>query len=185
MSLGSLMMAGIGMQAASALMQAKAQSVAAKFNAELAQRQAEEMRARGELEKYRINRQKRRLLGRQRALYAKVGVRYDEGSPLEVLADTAAQFELDKAISDYNTQAGIGYYTTKAALNRYAARQARYSGLAKAGMTLLTGGLNMYEDGFLNANQKKYGFEYWKKRGLASTPEEFGISSSIYAPKGL
>lgn len=184
MSLTSLMMASIGMQAVGTLMQSRAQQVAAKFNAEIAQRQAEEMRTRGEIEKYRIEREKRRLLGRQRALYAKAGVRYDEGSPLEVLADTAAEFELDKAISEYNTQTGIGYYNAKSALNRYRGRQSRYAGIAGAGMTLLTGAMNMYEGGYLNAKPEKYSYEYWRQKGLASTPEDFGLSSSIYAPKG-
>ena len=47
-----------------------------------------------EYEAQKTEREKARMLSRQRALYAKSGVTF-EGSPLEVMADTAANYEMD------------------------------------------------------------------------------------------
>lgn len=116
----ALFAAGMGLEAYGQYYQAQSQRALAKYNAMVAQRQAEAAKRAGEIEKYRIERRRKLMIGRQKSLYAKAGVLL-KGSPLEVLADTEAQYELDKALSEYNTKLGISnysyesdYYTKKA-----------------------------------------------------------------------
>ena len=162
--LTNFLLASTAMQAAGSIIEGRNQQISAKFNAELAQRQAEAYGKQAELEKYRIERRKRQLMGKQRALYAKAGVRL-EGSPLEVLADTEAQFELDKAIVEYNKRLNVGRYKAQASMYKKMGKQALMSGIIKAGTTLLTSFAAM------SPNAPAYGsFEYYKQRGQASLP---------------
>jgi len=122
--------------------QAQAQRQTAKYNARVAEMQAEAIRRQGKLQQYRLKRAKRRMLGKQRALYAKAGLSL-EGTPLEVLADTAAQYDLDLATSRYNTEVGARSSLYEADYQRYAGKQAYRAGLLGMGETLLTAGLAM------------------------------------------
>jgi len=135
----ALMVVGTTMSAVSTYQQAKAASDAAKYNAELARQQAETIEKVGELEKEKLERRKRQILGQQRAAYAQAGVRVGSGSPLEVMADTAAQIELDIAAQEYNTRIGISRARTKAEIQEMYAKQYKRAGLLGAGSTLLTG----------------------------------------------
>jgi len=124
----ALMVVGTTMSAVSTYQQAKAASDAAKYNAELARQQAETIEKVGELEKEKLERS-----------YAQAGVRVGSGSPLEVMADTAAQIELDIAAQEYNTRIGISRARTKAEIQEMYAKQYKRAGLLGAGSTLLTG----------------------------------------------
>jgi hypothetical protein len=134
-----LMVIGTTMMAVSQIQQAKAASDAAKYNAELARQQAGAERVRGKQEEKKLKRQKRLMLSKQRAAYAAAGVRIGTGSPLEVMADTAAQYELDIAASRYNTQIGISRALSEAEYQEKAASQYRKMGYFSAAGTLLTG----------------------------------------------
>jgi len=183
-----LFVAGTGMTLVSQYQETQAQVAAARYNAAVARMQAEQyaragafaqeeyrrageyrekqLRETGRLEEYRLRRRKKALLGKQRALYAKAGVLI-EGSPLEVMADTASQFEFDIALSRYRTERDIALsryetrkaialskYETETAVRRYGyeakyknwlAGQYKRMGYAKMGQTLLTAGYTGYE----------------------------------------
>lgn len=79
-----------------------------------------------EYEAQKTERAKSRMLSRQKALYAKSGVLLSEGSPLEVMADTAAQYEMDIRMQRQKAKA---------------VKKLSYFG---AGSTLLTGGAQAF-----------------------------------------
>jgi len=82
---------------------AKDQEAAARYNKMVSEQMAEMIDQSSALTEYQGRRQKDKFLGSQRALYARSGVS-SEGSPLEVMADSAGQLELDIAVRKYNSQ---------------------------------------------------------------------------------
>ena len=71
------------------------QKKTAKYNAHIARQMAEDAKRRGEQKEY-IHRQRvAALVGRQRALIGSSGVAVDEGSTMDIVADTYAMGELD------------------------------------------------------------------------------------------
>jgi hypothetical protein len=149
------------MQVGSQISTGISQSKAEQYNARVAESQAESARISGafqsevlkqqsKTELAQIERAKKKTLSTQRATYAKSGVRVNEGSPLDVMADTAAEYELDLATSRYNTQVGLESlrYDTETAVNRPTseaeyrknlAKQYKTSSYYQAGGTLLSG----------------------------------------------
>ena len=128
----------VGMEIAGRYQEAKAARDEADYNAEVANRQAEAISQAGKLQEYRIKRRKRLMAGRQRSLYAKAGL-VIEGSPLEVLADTAAQYDIDLAASRYNTATGVSNKRYASRYSRYRGKQSMNAGYLKMGGTLLGG----------------------------------------------
>ena len=110
------------------IMQGMAQADAYEANADA-------VRAAGKFEKYKLRRAQEQMTSKQRALYAKSGVSM-EGSPLEVMADSYAQYELDIAVNKYNTE-------SEAKRLEAAAGASRTTGFLKAGGTLLTAASGM------------------------------------------
>lgn len=113
--------------------------------------ESETLAKQSEIEQTRIAREKGQAIGKQRALYAKAGVRLDEGSPLEVMADTASQFELDLAANRYNLATGLetiryesqtqqAQLAAEAQYRRQLAKSRKTASYLQAGSTLLTGG---------------------------------------------
>ena len=139
MSAAAFMIAGTLVSTVGAMQEAGAKSSAAKYNAQVAEMQAKSIEASGKLEADKIKRQKGKMMGRQKALYAKAGVLSFLGSPLEVVADTAAQYELDIATSQYNVKVGAQRYRSEAQQSRQMAGQYKRAGYVGAGSTLLTG----------------------------------------------
>jgi hypothetical protein len=116
---------GTGLSAYSQYQAGAAQKEAYDYNAEIVQQKAayDEAQARDRL---------RKLMSTQRALYAKAGVDLTSGSPLLVLAQTAAEGE-EEALNIRRT----GY--NEAQLQKYYGSQAKTAGTLGAGSTLLTG----------------------------------------------
>jgi len=71
-------------------------------NAQLAEYEAEDARRRGEDQENRVRQELSRTEGRQRAAFAASGVVVDQGSPLDVLEDTAVQGEQDALTVRHN-----------------------------------------------------------------------------------
>ena len=111
-----------GIMAVGQIQQGRAEKKAADFNALVSEE-------RGKQQERLIRRNTKRQLGKIRASVAKSGVRM-EGSPLEVLAESAANAEVDALNARYNAriQAQVQRDTGKVR-----ERQARY----KAGASLL------------------------------------------------
>jgi len=136
-------------------------AAAEKYSARVAEAQAgviktsaafesETLRKQSEIEQAKVAREKAKMTSAQRATYAKAGVRIEEGTPLEVMADTAAQYELDLAAGRYNLATGLetiryGAETKQAQLaaeaeyRRQLAKSYKTASYLKAGSTLLTG----------------------------------------------
>jgi len=158
--------AGTGMAVISSIQQGQAQSQAAKAqsrayasqaeasrrNAETSRQNAEYIRQAGAIEEQKQREKGLRLLGTQAALFGKAGVT-NEGTPLEVMADTAGQLEKDALTTRYNywikSQRALseaGQYdfmgnrsTDMAGFADQSAGFASTAGYMKAGTTLLTG----------------------------------------------
>jgi len=154
-----LLAAGTTMKAVGEIKEGQMMSSAELYNASIALSQAEAAKVAGEFERAtitqagaveqrQIERAKKQTISAQRARYGAAGVRL-EGSPIEVMADTATQFELDLAASRYNVQLGISqsryeqevarrYYTSEAAYRRQIAKYQKRAGYLRAGSTILT-----------------------------------------------
>lgn len=169
---------GTVITAISAIASASQKARAARYNAAISSLYAEQAKRQGEITKYRLERQRKAMLGRQKALYAKAGVELS-GSPLEVLADTEAQYELDKQLAAYNTEVDRTRYLYGARNYNDMAKSIMTQGFLNAGGTLLTSGVKGYK------SPAKYGtYKYWHNRGLAyRTPR--GFDSSFAKSIGL
>jgi len=164
-----LMVAATAVTVIGQIKQGQQQAAAEKYNAQVAYQNAEvyrqtgkfetaTLKEQGKYEQQRIAREKRQALSTQRALYGKSGVRIFEGSPLEVQADTAAEFELDIAASRYNvavgaeriryeTDVGVARSESEARYRRRSAKSYRRASYWKAGATLLTAAASQYGGG--------------------------------------
>lgn len=121
-----------GVAAISAISSASAQSSAAKYNAQIARQNADMARQQGEAAQQQQQREAARKLGAMRAAYGASGVDIGSGSPLDVLADSASQAELDRLTIKYNYDArAIGYDNT-AMLEDAKAENAKSSGVLNA-----------------------------------------------------
>ncbi len=115
---------------------AKGAQRASEFNVKSSIKQAELVKQSAAFDKVRAIKQKKTFLSRQRALYAKGGVRL-EGSPLLVLADTAAILEQDIQIEEFNAQIEDSKLRTQAELYRMNTRTAALHGIIAPTATLL------------------------------------------------
>ena len=113
---------------------------AQQFNAAVSRANAQAIRQSAELDIYRQKKAARKFKGAQIAGYAKAGVRL-EGSPLEVLLDSASEAELDMMITDYNARVGIAQTEAEAKQYKRAGKTALMQGLFAGGKTLLTAGV--------------------------------------------
>lgn len=97
---------------------AAANAAAATFNAQIAEQNAAIQR---EQEKTAVEAQQRtaaRVMGSIVAGYGASGVQSDNGSPMDVLADSARTAELDKLTIQYNYELKARDYENQAALDR-------------------------------------------------------------------
>lgn len=136
-------------QAASADAQAKqaqANAAAATYNANLADQNAAITREQKDAAVEAQQRQTARSLGSIIAAYGASGVQSDNGSPLDVLADSARVAELDKLTTQYNYELKARDYENQAALDRMNAA----NGLA-ASTTYASAAGNYSTSGALNA----------------------------------
>ena len=138
--------------AGTAIYSAQQQRKTAQYRAKLAEEAGEEVRAGTEFEKARAEREGKRLKSRQRAAYAKAGVRM-EGSPLEVLADTQAQADLDEMIIKHGGYVTERAHQRSAMWERRAGKSAQTAGYIGAGTSLLSGAYSAYS-GYSARNPK-------------------------------
>lgn len=114
----------------------KDQSSASSFNAGLSELQARLIEQSSFLDQYRMGRQKKQFTSMQRAQYARSGVT-SEGSPLEVMADSASQLELDKQIAKYNADIQKNQYLSQANQQREQAKALKRQSIISPFTTLL------------------------------------------------
>lgn len=98
-----MQVAGVKAQMQEARYTGEAMRQVEEYNAAVLRQQADLIRKSGELDIARQRKQAVAFKARQKALYAKAGVLL-EGSPFEVIVDSAAEAELDIGITKYNTE---------------------------------------------------------------------------------
>lgn len=129
---------GMVSQASAEKRVANSQEQAAHFNAGLAQRDAAMTRDQAKADIALLEREKFRNIGAARAQYGASGVTLD-GSPLDVLEQSAYNAELDKQTVLYKSEVEATGYTDSATLERMRGTNARREGNIRAGSAILTG----------------------------------------------
>lgn len=115
---------GYGLTAFSQFSGRQNEAKAYAYNESLAKSEAELSRRASELESTRLKKQAAAFGSRQEALYAKSGVKF-EGSPLLVMADSQAEFELDDLTQKFNRQIEQRQADSKASQYGYAAGESK------------------------------------------------------------
>lgn len=134
----ALTLAGTAVSAGSALAQGSAQASAANEAAAVADQNAASERARSAEEATRQRRAGQLQLARGRAGLGASGVT-SEGSPADVLAQNAAEIELDAQTILYGGATRANALETEASRYRRQARTASTASIAQAGTSLLLG----------------------------------------------
>ena len=144
--------AGSVAQGQAAKQQANYQAAVARNNAIIAERKAADARERGEVEAQQQRLRTQQLIGRQRASAAGRGVQVDEGSALDVTADTAALGELDALTIRSNAEReALGFeaegrgFQAEGELAQARGRTAQTDALFEAGGTFLSGASRVSE----------------------------------------
>lgn len=116
-----------------------------EYGAKVAEQQKEVARAAGEDVKYQLGEEYGQLKGLQRVGYSKAGVTF-EGTPTQVMRDSARAYEYDLMKADYNTRlaeynadAQSNYYKTSAQYKRWLGAEEEKSSKLRAISTVLLG----------------------------------------------
>ena len=129
--------AGGVMTAAGQISGGRASSSAERFNASVSRANAQATRISADLDIVRQRKQAEAFKSRQRAGYAKAGVKY-EGSPLEVMIDSAAQLQMDSVIMDYNARTQMSQLEQQAQQSEVSADIYKRQGYLRGAKTLLS-----------------------------------------------
>jgi len=122
-----------------AIRQGQAAAAQAAFQARVFEQQAAFARQRAARREAVFRRDVRRVKGTQRALLAKSGVKVEEGSPLLLQVETAAQAELEALTIRAGGDITSARLRQQAILQRMAGRSARTAAGIGAGASLLSG----------------------------------------------
>ncbi len=144
-------------------MQGRESQITAEYNAAVSRANAEAIRTSADLDIVRQRAAQKTFRGAQAAKYAGAGVKL-EGSPLDVLIDTAAQFELDILITDFNAKTAISQ-------QEFAAQQSLRAGRSAV---LLAG---------MQAAQQRTKAKYYKRAGwIGAGSTLFETAAGFYQP---
>lgn len=138
MGVETILIAAAATQAIGSIAAASSQSNASRYNAQLADRNATVATQQGEVAAEQQRRVNQMRLGSIQAGYGASGVTM-EGSPLDVLAESASQAELEAQNIKYNASLKAMGYGDQAALDRSSAANAETAGMYSAAGSLLTG----------------------------------------------
>lgn len=109
-----------------------------KINAAKAEDEAKARTEAAKAETFKLSRQSNQMAGEQRALYGASGFNV-EGSPLEVMANTAREYERDILYSGYSGAVGANQAINQGNVALWQGKQQKKASLWGAGTTLLTG----------------------------------------------
>jgi hypothetical protein len=135
-----VMIAAAGISAYAAVRQGQVAKAAGDYNAKIGEQNAQLSRQEADMQVKQQERENYLRMGAIRAAQGKNGGAAGEGSVLDILADSAAQGELEKQMISYRGELKARGYTNSAALDRFAGDQARQGSYMKAGAELLGGG---------------------------------------------
>ena len=136
--------AGTALSVFGSLQSGKASKQAAEFNEKINRQNAELALVEARDNARIVDRQNYLLRGSIVAAAGASGGKQD-GSVLDVIADAAAQGELEKQMILYRGQLKARGYTNTAALDEYGGEVAQTGSYLKAGAELLSGGVNTYK----------------------------------------
>jgi hypothetical protein len=129
LAVASLM--GGGISAYGQMQQGKETQQAQSYNAAIDEQQAQVIRQNAVLNEYRARKEQKIMTGAQIGGYAKSGVSVGTGSPLDVIADSLSNSELEIQIGNYNSEVEARNRESEARMKRMygqsAATNAKYS----------------------------------------------------------
>jgi hypothetical protein len=131
--------AGSGMQAAGAIQEGNAQYAASQYNIEVNNQNAQEARQQAAEEERRARVMSRKQIGQSRASIGASGIQL-EGSPLDVLEESAATAELDALTIRHSGEVKALGFDRDSKLEAFKGKQARQAGYMKAASALISGG---------------------------------------------
>lgn len=123
----------------------KQQEQAAKYNAKMSEYAAIDAERRGSIAEEKRMQQSRLVVGQQEASQGASGVVANEGSNLDVLAQSAEYGARDAATERLNAGRDAYAYRSQGKIDTYQAGMARSSILPRVGGTLLTGATKVFE----------------------------------------
>lgn len=135
--------AGTGIAAYSSYAQGQAADKSAKYNAKLAEQQAVTAQQSANAQAAAQRTQYRHILASNEAATGASGVAVDVGSPLLVMADNAAQAELNARMTEWGGQARAQGIRSEIPLLRIQGQRAAQAGMFGAGRTLLSGAVDL------------------------------------------
>ena len=137
----SMAMTAVGtmVSAIGAIQQANAQSAMYEQQAKINEMEASDSVERGMEEQREHRRKVQLLMGKQKAAYGASGLSAGDGTPVDMLEDTAYMAELDAATIRYNAQRERWGHLNNANINRASAKNARTAGKWNAFSTILGG----------------------------------------------
>jgi hypothetical protein len=136
--------------AAGAVAQGNAAKASANYNAAVARQNADIARANANADAAKQERQGDLLAGKQRAATGASGIA-PEGSPLEVMADSALESELDSLTTRYRGELQARSYGQDATLQSMRGDSAQTAGYIGAGTALLKGAKSLDWNDLLKA----------------------------------
>ena len=123
-----LAFAGTAISAVGAIGQGEAAQSAANYNAQMARYVASEKTQQAKTEAQKLSDQRRQSIGRQVALYGASGVDPNSGSPLDVMANTATEYERDIQYAGISAQQATQEGAMQASIDTMQGRQAMMAG---------------------------------------------------------
>ena len=140
-SLAALALIGGGVSAFGQYQEGVESKKAADYNAMIAESEAGLIRANAALNLYRQRKRLQAVTGAQIAGYAKAGVSVGTGTPLDVVADSISNAELEIDIGQFNLEQEARLKESYAKELRRTGRQAERMGITKGIGTLLETGV--------------------------------------------
>lgn len=131
----------------------EAENEIAQFNARQLDRQAKARTKASQIQEERVARQEKAFRGQQRAKFAKSGITISEGTPLDVLADTAFQFHLERNLTLRRGLVESSQLKTQGGLLRTQGKLAKGFGKAVKRLSVL----KAFSGGAIGVSQAKFG----------------------------
>jgi len=140
---------GLAFQAIGQRDQIQAQENASRYRSQVAMQNAQLIMRSARLEKTRATKRKRQFLGTQRVAIAKSGVLM-EGSPFDVVVDSAAELEMDLQIDFFNSQVAANTQIAAAQMSDLEANQFAKQKKFDPLKTIISGALNLNAGAFVS-----------------------------------
>lgn len=129
---------GTGASALAQIQAGKAGQAAMNANAQTSVDEANQRRLSAQEDSLKLSRAARQTMGEQIAGYGASGIT-EAGSPIEVMMNTAKNYERDMIMTGYGAEVGASQKMNEANMLEWAGKQKRKTGYLSAGTTLLSG----------------------------------------------